>query len=397
MGSQSATSSAAGPPPDQARALEGVRADTGTLFVDIEKLAQRQGFSHSFLGNRWRSAKEYQEGGRKLAFDNLGMQPPPVNPGADVVHRQDLGSFIREKIIFSTTPELRVPAYLHIPKQRNGRLPAIVDLHSHGGMFLFGKEKVIDFGQNHPAMVRYHKENYEGRPTATELVKRGYVVITIDAFGFGERRILLDEDKASGWDRSKYTLEDVDRLNRKCRSKESTIVKTLSYAGYTWPGVIAWDDIRTVDYLASRPEVDGSRIGCVGVSLGGYRSLMLSGLDSRIRAGVVVGFMSTVRPMMVRHIDTHSFIHFIPRLHEYLDLPDLVGLRVPLPLLVQQCRQDGLFPLAGMEEAVEKLRAIYTKAGHPSAFESRFYEQRHIFNVEMQNDAFDWLDRHLKV
>ena len=81
--------------------------------------------------------------------------------------------------------------------------------------------------------------------------------------------------------------------------------------------------------------------------MGGYRSLPASGLDERIRAGCVVGFMSTVRPMIRRHIDTHSFVHFVPDLHRYLDLPDVVALRAPKPLLVQQCRQDGLFPPAG--------------------------------------------------
>lgn len=387
---------ALGSAPDQPRALDGPVADTGTMFPDIVRLSKRQDFTHSFLGSKYRDIAAYRQGARSVMLDALGMAPPKVAPRAEVVHKQDLGTFTREKILFSTTPEFRVPAYLHMPKERKGKIPAIVDLHSHGGMFIFGKEKVIDFGQNHPAMVRYHKENYEGRPTATELVKRGYAVITIDAFGFGERRILMEDDKASGWDRAKYTVEDVDRLNRRCRTRESTIVKTLSYAGYTWPGVIAWDDMRTVDYLASRPEVDASRIGCVGVSLGGYRSLMLAGLEDRVRAAVVVGFMSTVHPMMERHIDTHSFIHFIPRVHESLDLPDIVAMRAPLPLFVQQCRQDGLFPLKGMEQAVEKIAAIYKKAGSSQTFKSQFYEQKHIFNVEMQNDAFAWLDQQLK-
>jgi len=109
-----------------------------------------------------------------------------------------------------------------------------------------------------------------------------------------------------------------------------------------------------------------------------------------------VGFMSAVRPMMARHMDTHSFVHFIPGIHAHLALPDIVALRAPLPLMVMQCRRDALFPLKGMEEALEKIAAIYRKAGKPDAFAGRFYDQRHIFNVEMQNDAFRWFDRHLK-
>jgi dienelactone hydrolase len=314
-------------PADQPRELSPTGSDSGSLFPIIDKFAAQNEYSHSFLGDRFQSVEQYRTEGRRVVFENFSYRPARVDPRAEVVDRRDLGGFVREKIIFSTTPDLRVPAYVHIPKSAKGRLPAIVDLHSHGGMFLFGKEKVIDLGENHPVMEEYHDRNYGGRPTATELVRRGYVVITIDAFPFGERRLMMDEDLKYGWDRSRYSLEDAKHLNNKCRSKEDTIVKSLTYAGMTWTGVVAWDDMRTVDYLITRPEVDPDRIGCVGVSFGGHRSLLLSGLDSRIRAGCVVGFMSTIRPMIRRHMDTHSFVHFAPGMHHHLDLPDIVALR----------------------------------------------------------------------
>lgn len=367
-------------------------ADSGSLYPLIEKLAGGGDYSHSFLSGRYKTIDEYRREGRRVLLEALSYRPAPVAPQAEVVDRQDLGEFIREKIVFSTSPVFRVPAYVHIPKNRRGRLPAVVDLHSHGGMFMYGKEKVIDFGKNHPSLAEYHRVNYEGRPTATQLVRRGYVVITIDAFPFGERRVMFEEDAKYGTDRDKYSPEDLKYLNRKCQMKESTIVKSLAYAGATWPGIVAWDDMRTVDYLASRPEVDAKRIGCVGVSLGGYRSLLLAGLDERIAAGCVVGFMSTVRPMIRKHMDTHSFVHFIPGVHARLDLPDVVALRAPKPLFVQQCKRDGLFPLSGMEESVTKLAAIYKKAGAAGAFRSKFYEEKHIFNIEMQEEAFAWLD-----
>jgi hypothetical protein len=95
-------------------------------------------------------------------------------------------------------------------------------------------------------------------------------------------------------------------------------------------------------------------------------------------------------------MDTHSFVHFIPGVHARLDLPDVVALRAPKPLMVQQCRKDGLFPLSGMEESVRKIAAIYRKAGAADAFTPRFYDLPHIFNLEMQEEAFAWFDRLLK-
>ena len=123
--------------------------------------------------------------------------------------------------------------------------------------------------KRHDLGPAFHERNYDGRPTATELVRRGYVVISIDAFMFGERRTILDADLKHGWDRSRYGEEEVKHLNQQCRSKESTLVKALTFAGLTWPGVVAWDDMRTVDYLVTRPEVDAKRVGCMGISMGG--------------------------------------------------------------------------------------------------------------------------------
>ncbi len=386
----------AGPPPDVPRSVTAAGADLGSNFGVVERLDDGPRYEASYLSGRFPSMEAFTSHGRSAILDAYGYRPATVDPAPEVVDRYEGPDFIREKVVFSTTPHFRVPAYVHIPRGLTAPAPAIVDLHSHGGMFLFGKEKVIDFGRNHPSMTTYHAGNYAGRPTATALVRRGYVVITIDAFMFGERRVMMDADLASGWERSNYSVEDVTRLNQVCRGKESTLAKTLTVLGMSWPGVVAWDDMRTVDYLATRPEVDASRIGCVGVSFGGWRSLFLAGLDARIAAGCVVGFMSTIRSMLRRHVDTHSWVHFVPGLHRHLDLPDVLTLAAPRPILVQQCRRDGLFPLEGMEASVRTIADVYGRLGLADRVTSRFYDVPHRFDVEMQEDAFAWFDAILK-
>lgn len=375
-------------------------ADLGNRFPDVEALAARNRYRLSFLGSRFDSLAAFEAEARKSVFDALLYRPEPVDPQPEVLETVDCGSYLRRRITFRTTPDFRVPAYVLVPKNLSGKAPGIVDLHSHGGMFLFGKEKVVDLNaggtKNHPAMGPYHRDNYESRPTATELVKRGYVVISIDAFGFGERRVVLDGDMPAAADRDSMSVEDVLRFSRKCAAKESTIVKSLTIAGLTWPGIVFWDDIRTVDYLSSLPEVDPKRIGCLGVSMGGYRSLYLAALDPRIRAGCVAGFMSTAKPMLRAHVDTHSFIHFLPALHRDLDFPDVATLTAPRALMVLQCSRDGLFPLDGMRESVQQIAAGYRKAGVEERFLGKFYDHPHVFSVNMQNEAFAWLDRHLQ-
>jgi dienelactone hydrolase len=383
-------------PADLPRSVEPTGGDLGSLFRDVQRLAEDQPFAYSFLDDRFRSLDEFKAAGREKVLEVLLYRPPPVDPRPEVLDRVDMGDYIREKILFSTSPYFRVPAYVLIPKNLKRPAPAMVDLHSHGGMFLFGKEKVVDLGANHPVMSAYHERNYDGRPTSTALVRRGYVVITIDAFMFGERRLMMDEDLKYGWDRSKYTADDVLHLNGKCRGKETTLAKSLVFAGLTWPGIVCWDDMRTVDYLLTRPEVDPKRIGCLGISMGGYRTLYLAGLDERIAAACVVGFMSSVRPMMHSHIDTHSWVHFLPALHQYLDLPDVVSMHAPNPLLVQQCSQDRLFPPAGMQESIDKIAAAYKKAGAANRFTGHFYDEPHRWTLAMQDEAFEWFDEQLK-
>jgi hypothetical protein len=80
----------------------------------------------------------------------------------------------------------------------------------------------------------------------------------------------------------------------------------------------------------------------------------------------------------------------------YVDLPDLIGCMVPKPLMVQYCTRDALYPLEGMQESKNKIAAIYGKAAAGDRFEGRFYDVRHIFSREMQDEAFDWLDQWLR-
>lgn len=381
--------------PDAARILQPSAADLGTNFAAVEQIAATCQPSVFPIGKPIEFNAAFRAAARAKIRDVLSYDPPRVDFQPEVVERVDCGDFWRERVLISTTPWFRIPAYVLIPKDLKKPAPAIVDLHSHGGMFLFGKEKVIDFGTNHPAMTKYHQQNYDGRPTATALVRRGYVVISIDAFMFGERRVLLDEDLKFGWDRSKYSLDDVQQLNQKCRAKEATIAKSLVLAGATWPGVVNYDDRRVVEYLTTRPEVDAQRIGCVGISMGGYRSAYLAAMDERIKAACVVGFMSSMRPMLKSHVDTHSWIHFLPGLHRLMDLPELVSLTAPRALFVQQCSQDRLFPLSGMQSSVKRIAELYQAAGSFDQFLGRFYDEPHRWTIAMQDEAFSWLDEKL--
>src|SRR5438046_10738822 len=130
-------------------------------------------------------------------------------------------------------------------------------------------------------------------------------------FYWCERRMILDDDPPEFRERPSTMPEDrIREFNRRSQQSEQLVARSLFTAGITWPGVMLWDDIRTVDYLCRRPEVDKRRVACVGLSVGGYRSLMLAALDERIKAAVSVGFMKSER-YQIRHNAINSTGHQI--------------------------------------------------------------------------------------
>ncbi len=381
--------------PDSTRSID---ADVGTLYQEIADIADQNTYPLSLLQPEQSNLAELRSNIRRKVFELFQYQPPSVSPAPRLIQRWEFEDYVQEKVEFSTTPWFRVPAFVLVPKGFSGRRPGIVDLHSHGGMFVFGKEKVMPMpGGDHPAITAYRIDNYEGRSTSLELCRRGYVVISIDCFYFGERRTLFPDQKAfSGRERDTLSVEEVRQLNRRAGQGEQTLAKSLFWAGTTWQGIAHWDDIRTIDYLVSRPEVDPARIGCLGISMGGDRTDYLAALEERIHCAVSVGWMSTLREMIPRHVDTHSFMHFLPGLTRFLDLPDLLGCMATKPLMVQFCLRDALYPISGMRKSQEKLAAIYDRAGASDRFQGRFYDKPHVFGRKMQDDAFDWLDRWLE-
>jgi dienelactone hydrolase len=368
----------------------------GTLYPFIQKQADRSRFELSFLQGKFRALEPWQKTARAKVLEHLFYAPPPVIPMPEVVRREDRGDYVQEYLTFQTTPDLRVPAYVLIPKHATLPAPGIVLLHCHGGFYAWGKEKVVELDDEPSVLTEFRQQLYGGKCLGTELVRRGYVVITIDMFYWGERRMLLDDDPPSYRDPRQMTKDDIAAFNRRSQQAEQLVARSLFAAGITWPGVMLWDDLRTLDYLATRPEVDRRRLGCVGLSVGGYRSFLLAALDPRVKAAIDVGWMSSFGRHIKRHVVNSIGLTFhIVGLYRYLDLPDLAALIAPRSVLVINGSKDPLFPPDGVEAAFKKIEQCFRKAGVPERQRCRLYDAPHQFNVQMQADAWEWLERAL--
>ena len=369
-------------------------SDVGSLFPFIQSQVKTK-FPLSFLDAQFQDLKAWKKAGRAKLLELLHYRPESCAAQAEQVEQTDEGEYIREKIYFNTTPDVRVPAYLLIPKKATKPAPGIIALHDHGGFYLWGKEKLVETADEHPSLTEFKRSAYSGKSIASELARRGYVVLVIDMFYWGERRMLLDGDPQD-WRRPGLdtTRERVAAFNRRAGESEQLVGRTIFSAGFTWAGVMFWDDIRSVDYLASRPEVDASRIGCVGLSVGGLRSCHLAALDDRIKAAVVVGWMCSFPRQIKSHI-RHTIGHtkLVPGFTQHLDYPDVASLATPAALLVINGSKDTLFEPTGVREAFEKLAACYSKAGVGERLRTRLYDTPHEFNSQMQQEAWSWLER----
>jgi dienelactone hydrolase len=363
-------------------------AQVGSLYPLVRQIADHSTFELSYLHGRFRNLDAWKREARATVRGLLRYDPPPCDPKAAVLDRVDCGDFVRERITFNTTPDLRVPAFVLVPKGTRKRRPAIVALHDHGAFFPWGKEKIVATENEHPSLRQFKRAVYSGRSYASDLAARGYVVIAIDMFYWGERRMLRADDPPAWREPARMSAEDVSAFNQRSGAACPLVATALFEAGATWSGVMFMDDIRTVDYLASRPEVDPERIGCCGLSVGGFRSAHLAGLDPRIKSAVVVGWMSAYGRMLKSHLTSIGFMKVIPGLYRYLDLPDVVSMNAPGGLMVINGLNDGLFSLEGVHEAFDKIAKVYAKAGVPERFSGVTYDGPHEFNAAMQEKAF---------
>ncbi len=337
----------------------------------------------------------------RARFRDLLLGPgPALTPSAVVQHQMQFDGLDIEHLQWQLPFGPPTEALIMKPAGARGKLPAVVGLHDHGGNKYFGLRKITRMSKDpHPLMIKHQERYYSGLAWANELARRGYVVLVHDTFTFGSRRMRLADlpgnIRSNLVEANPEAEDEIQRYNTFASGHEHLVAKSLFSAGMTWPGVFVYDDQRAVDYLASRADVDATRIGCCGLSGGGLRTVMLTGADERIRCACCVGMMTTWRDYLLNKSHTHTWMCYVPGLPRDLDYPEILGLAAPNPVLVLNNRQDALFTMPEMERADRILTDVYKKAGAPDRYKGSFHDGPHKFDAAMQKEAFAWFDRWL--
>lgn len=360
----------------------------------------------SFLKDDWNNLETWKNEALPKVKELISSPAIGKLPKVTIEKKYEFETLEIEKLSWQLPYGQATEALLLKPKNTTSPLPAILGLHDHGGNKYFGKRKITQTNsQMHSKMIPHQKNYYGGTAWANEIAKRGYVVLVHDTFTFGSRRVLFENMAEIPWgnastkgmsDNNPEDVKNIDAYNSWAQEHEHIMSKSLFCGGTTWPGVTLADDQCALDILAARSDVDSNRIGCAGLSGGGLRTVYLGGLDSRIQCAIGVGFMTTWADFLLYKAYTHTWMTYTPILPNYLEFPEILGLRAPLPTMTLNNSQDRLFTLSEMKKADQILKDIFTKAGAPDHYKGGFYDGDHKFDVQMQNDAFDWFDKWLK-
>ena len=340
--------------------------------------------------------EDWAKQARECLMTGLHYNMPPADLQAKTLETIETDSFIREKIEFNTTPWFRVPGYFYTPKNVSLPAPALVVFHEWGGPMLFGADRICG-DPVHPAVKSHRDSVTSGRAIADWYASHGYAVISIDAFHFGNRAPRGLNGLPESYDPSKLDEETHAKYHDLAREVLYYGVRELNWAGTTWAGVNYGDDSRCVDYLISRKEVDGDRIGCTGLSGGGWRTDMVAALEPRIKASVTVGWMTTGDTQQAYNVNgAIGSFNLLPGVWDRIDIPDMISMAAPKACMVVQGTQDLLFPPRGQQEAAEQIREAFSWAGKPDLFKNFTPAKPHCYDVEIQEEALAWFDRHLK-
>jgi dienelactone hydrolase len=348
------------------------------LPVFYKKLAERQVYQLSWLQGDRGDFSTWRTEARNKIFECM-LTPPPVVPFQPVViSEQDRGSYVARKIAFNVTGDSRVLAFMLVPKTK-GPHPAILLLHDHGAKFDIGKEKVIEPWDEPTEKIASAKEFvklcYGDRFIGDELAKRGYVCFATDMLNWSDRG-------DGGY------------------NAQQALASNLFNLGSSFAGLIAFEDLQCAEFLSQQPEVDPQRIAAMGLSVGGFRTWQVAALSDKISAGVSVCWMSTYKALMVpgnnmvNGNSAYTMVH--PGLSHFLDYPDVASVACPKPMMFCCGDEDDLFPPESIKEAFTKMRRIWESQNAGQKLVTKLYHSPHEYNLIMQTDAFDWLDKVLK-
>ena len=298
---------------------------------------------------------------RERMLNDLGGFPERTPLNARVVGVLQRPGYRIEKVIFESQPHFYVTANLYLPTTGHPPYPAI--------LFPLGHEPG---GKTNPTWQQM----------LGSLATKGFVALTWDPIGQGERLQIYDEDLRESKVGDSTTEHTV--VGAQC------LLIGDHLARYT-----IWDGMRALDYLLSRPEVDPTRVGLTGNSGGGTHTAYIAALDDRIQVAAPSCYITSWR-LMLQTIGPQDAEQTFPFwLQDGLDYPDYLYAFAPKPYLLLSAIRD-FFPIAGARETFAEAAKVYSAIGAKEKLGMFEADDGHGYNKTRRLAAYEWFGRWLK-
>jgi dienelactone hydrolase len=268
-----------------------------------------------------------------IGLDVMPAKRPPL--GVQSIWKQQFPDGTVEKIAFAAEPQSDILAYVALPKTARPPYTFFICLQGHStGMH-------VSISRDRDDEFKRIKPDDGDRDFAIGCMRRGIAALCIEQRSFGLRRELLQKRtwKHGCIDATMHALQ----------------------LGRTLIGERVYDVDRGIDYLASRGDVDMSRVGVMGNSGGGTISLFAAAMLPRLRLAMPSCYFCTFRDSIMAI--EHCVDNYTPGLLRYAEMADVMGLFAPRPLVLVAGRTDPIFPLPGVRKAFRALKKIYAAAG----------------------------------
>jgi dienelactone hydrolase len=345
------------------KGLEDRRFDPVAFTRDLYAAAPRR---LRFQARTRAQAETWQKNLRAKLTDLIGGFPSQRQPLRPVtLETRTFPGYRREKIVFDSRPGVSVLAYLLLPAQATAPAATVVCVPGHGR----GVDDIV--GIDEQGHDRTDKAGYQ-HDFAIQVAEAGMAALAIEPMAFGCRRDPLNARQG---------------LSRKACDPTAGGALMVGETLLAWR---VWDVMRTLDYIATRSELDSSRVGCMGISGGGTATLFSAALEPRIRVAMVSGYLNTFRDSVGSL--AHCTDNYVPGILNWAEMHDVAGLIAPRPLFAESGERDNIFPIKASIESFGHVREIYGVFGAADRVEQEVFPGEHSFWGER---GIPFLARHL--
>ena len=322
-----------------------------TMFLDFVRHQAAELRSHDkppATLAEWQERRAVLRKRLEEAWGGLPATPCPLQPRVVGTLRRD--GYRVEKILFQTRPGVWMTANAYVP-DRPGKLPAVLCVHGHWA------------GAKQDPVVQAR---------CLGLVKLGFFVLAVDAFGAGERGLTKSLGEYHG----------------------EMVAATLLPVGLPLCGLQVYENGRAIDYLLTRPEVDGRRLGVTGASGGGNQSMYAGAWHDRLSAAVPVCSVGNYQAYLGAAC---CMCEVVPGALRFTEEAGVLALTAPRALMVVNATQDGVqFSVAEARKSIAQAQPVFALYGHPEHLRHATFESHHDFNRAMREAMYGWMTRSLK-